>query len=233
MIQLVFTSLLAGISQGLTGFGAGIILMIYLPYLFNLPQSAGIVGAISISLCILMTYKYRTYLHLKKVILPYLLFLIICSTSILLSTLVNDSLLKKCLGLFLIILSIYYLFFNKIRKTSQTFDIFCIITSAICDGLFGIGGPLMVIYFKNKTNTIQEYLGNMHLFLLINCIYNTCLRSYKGILLPKHLPYIFIGMLGIMTGSLIAKKLINCIDEKTVNQMTYILIGISGILNLL
>ena len=233
MIQLLFTSLLAGISQGLTGFGAGIILMIYLPYLFNLPESAGIVGAISISVCILMTYKYHTFLHLKKVILPYALFMIVCSTSILLSTLVNSTLLKKCLGLFLIILSVYYLFFNKIQNSSKSFDIFCIIISALCDGLFGIGGPLMVIYFKNRTNSIQEYLGNIHLFFLINCIYNTCLRAYKGILLSKHIPYILIGMLGIMVGSLIAKKLINCIDEKTVNRITYILIGISGIIDLL
>ena len=120
MIQLIFTSALAGISQGLTGFGAGIILMIYLPYLFNLPESAGIVGAISISLCILMTYKYHTSLHFKKVILPYALFMVVCSASILLSTLVKSILLKKCLGLFLLILSIYYLFFAKFMKNVAT-----------------------------------------------------------------------------------------------------------------
>lgn len=43
-MEILFISTIAGLLQGLTGFGAGIILMLYLPYLYpviNVQESLG------------------------------------------------------------------------------------------------------------------------------------------------------------------------------------------------
>ena len=37
-MEILFISTIAGLLQGLTGFGAGIILMLYLPYLYPVIQ---------------------------------------------------------------------------------------------------------------------------------------------------------------------------------------------------
>ena len=45
-ILVSLTAVLAGIVQGITGFGSGIVIMMILPMFFALPQSAGISTAI-------------------------------------------------------------------------------------------------------------------------------------------------------------------------------------------
>lgn len=229
-------AIIAGIVQGVTGFGAGIVLMMALPMFYAIPQSAGIAAAISILLSGMMVYSYRQYIDFKKVIKPAILYIIVCSITINFSTLVNQDVMKKVFGVFLIILCIYYLFINKSnerKKLSIGVSIACIVISALCDGLFGIGGPLMVLYFLSQTHNTHQYLGSIQAFFCINATYNTIFRIFKGILLPSHLLIIICGIIGIILGGIIANKLVDYLDEKLVRKLTYIMIGISGIMNII
>ena len=226
----------AGVVQGITGFGSGIVMMMILPMFFSLPQSAGISTAICMFLNISMVYTYRKSVNFKKVIIPSLCFLLICSTTIYFSTMFDQVLMKKILGIFFIVLSIYYLFINKSndrKKLSLSVTVLFILISAICDGLFGIGGPLMVIYFLSQTHNTHEYLGIIQSFFLVNCIYNTGFRIMNGILLPEHLMLIGIGAISIMIGGMIARKVVDKLDGMVIRKLTYIMIGISGIINLI
>lgn len=168
-ILIVIVAMLAGLVQGITGFGAGIIMMMVLPMFFALPQSAGISSAICIVLGLSMVLTYRKHIRFQKIIGPSCLYLIICSGSIVFSTMVNQELMKKIFGCFLIVLSLYYLLINKDGE-KKTFHIFIsilfIAISAICDGLFGIGGPLMVLYFLSTTENTHEYLGTIQMFFV-------------------------------------------------------------------
>jgi hypothetical protein len=233
---IVGAAILAGIIQGVTGFGSGIVLMMVLPMMFALPQSAGISSAICICLCAQMVYMYRKYVNFKKIILPSILYLIVCSIAIRFSTIVDQVLMKKVFGIFLIVLAIYYLFINKNndrKKIGIALSIFCIVVSALCDGLFGIGGPLMVMYFLSTTHNTHEYLVTIQTFLCINCVYNTIFRICNGILLPEHLLYIGIGIIGIIIGGFIANKLVDKLDGVLIRKLIYIMIGISGIINII
>lgn len=236
-MELIFllTTMIAGVIQGLTGFGAGIVMMMCLPMIFQLTASAGISVCISIVLLISMVYTYKKYINLKLIIVPIVIFLSVITMTINLSTTFDPTIMKKIFGVFLIILSIYYIFFNRNRaqKLSIPVSLFCIMVSAICDGLFGIGGPLMVLYFMSMTESIQEYLGTIQCFFLINCIYTTTLRIFKGILLTQHISIIIIGMIGIAIGGQLSKRLISYLDVDLVKKLTYLMIGISGFINIL
>ena len=188
-MEILFISTIAGLLQGLTGFGAGIILMLYLPYLYPVIQCSGIIGIICLFLSLIMALQYRKFIELKKVLIPLSIYILISTITIVIGPSLNSSYLKKGLSLFFILLSFYFLFIKK----SIFISLFCILISSICDGLFGIGGPLMVIYFKNKTDNQNEYLGCIQLFFLVNCIYNTILRIINDILLPQHLSIIDIN----------------------------------------
>lgn len=232
---LTIIALIAGIVQGVTGFGAGIVMMMVLPMFYALPQSAGISGAISIILCATMVYTYREHIDLKKIVGPSFLYLIVCSIVIHFSTTIDQVLMKKVFGIFLVILCVYYLFINKSDEKKELnlfISLFCIVVSAICDGLFGIGGPLMVLYFLAKTHHTYEYLGTIQTFFMINCIYNTGFRIFKGIITFDHLIIIGCGIIGILIGGMIAKKLVDRLDGTLLKKLTYVMIGISGIINL-
>lgn len=71
------------------------------------------------------------------------------------------------------------------------------------------------------------------MFFLINCIYNTLLRIYRGNLVVDYLPMILLGAIGIILGSLIAKRLLKYIDEDKMKKFIYIVIGISGLINVI
>lgn len=237
MIYVMLAAVVAGIVQGVTGFGAGIVMMMILPSLFNnIPQSAGVSTAICSILCIQMAYMYRKHIDIKKIVGPAVIYLIVSSIAMYFAPMVNQVLMKKILGVFLIVLSIYYLFINKSnerKKLGLFVSLFCIVVSGLCDGLFGVGGPLMVLYFLSTTHNTHQYLGTIQAFFTMNCLYNTGFRIIRGILLPEHIIYIVLGMVCIILGGLIANKLVDKLDGNMVRKLTYVMIGIAGISNLL
>ena len=235
-ISVLITALLAGVVQGITGFGGGIITMLIFPYFFSIQLGAGITGSLGIALCAFVAIRYRRELKVKMALMPALLYIVVSSTVISLAMDVDPALIKKAFGGFLILLAIYYLFVSKSvqnRKLSIGMSIVCIAISAACDGLFGIGGPLMVLYFMSMTTSTHEYLGTIQLFFWFNSVYNTAFRFYKGILLPEHLIFIAFGVIGILAGGVIAGKVVDKLNADTMRKLIYAMIGVSGVLNLI
>lgn len=228
-------ALCGGILQGVTGFGAGVVMMMVLPSFFPLNQAAGVSCAIAIVLCLSVAVRYRSYIQVKKVIWPAILYVAVSSISITFSTMVDQAVMKKVFGVFMILLSAYYLFLNKNQEkklgllTSMVF----IAVSGACDGLFGIGGPLMVVYFLGQTSSKEEYLGSIQTMFLVNLVYGTFLRMYNHILTPLHLPYIGMGMVCILVGFVIANRIVDRLNGEKIKKITYVVIGISGALNVI
>lgn len=234
--MILVAAFAAGVVQSLTGFGAGIVMMIVLPMFYSIPQAAGISQAICLSICGMMCFQYRKNVQWKKALRPVIPYLMISSLCIRFSTRIDQTLMVRIFGVFLIVLSIYYLFFNKNneqKEMSFTMAALYIAASGICDGLFGIGGPLMVIYFLNQTKNKDEYLGTMQGFSIINVLWNTLFRLYNGILTSSLFPVIAAGMASILIATVLSKKAVEKIDDAKLRKMTYLLIGISGILNVL
>lgn len=234
--SVIFATLLAGLVQGVTGFGGGIITMLIFPHYFSISLGAGITGSLGIALCTSMAIRYRKYLNVKMAVLPAILYNVVSSLVISYSVMADQRMIKKCFGVFLVLLSIYYLFISKNvqnRKLGIGVSFVCIAISAACDALFGIGGPLMVLYFMSMTDSTYAYLGTMQLFFCVNSTYNTIFRFYKGILLPEHFAYIACGMVGILCGGFLAGKIVDKLNITTMRKLIYVMIGISGILNLI
>lgn len=230
------TAFLAGIVQGVTGFGGGIIMMLGLPFFFALPQGAGISSAVVGVLCALMAWRYRKEISLRKALLPCLLYIPLCSVAVRFSTAVNPAVIRRVFGAFLLALAAYYLFFNKAREKRRMrpwAGALCVALSAVCDGLFGIGGPPMVLYYLSATDSTREYLGTLQLFFLVNAIYITGFRFVEGVLLPEHLPCIALGAAGILAGMFLANRLVDRLNADLVRRLTYLMIGVSGIINLI
>lgn len=233
---VLFTTIFSGLVQGVTGFGGGIVSMLVFPHFFGIPLGAGISVSLGIAFCSSVVYRYRKDVDVKMAILPAILFNIVCGFAISWSTVVEPETIKRIFGVFLLILAFYYLVINKNvknRKLGIAEGLLCIVISAVCDGMFGIGGPLMVLYFMGKTDSPHAYLGTMQLFFWCNSVYNTAFRFYKGILLPEHLMYIAFGMAGILIGGAIAGKIVDRLNAAMMRKLVYAMIGVSGVVNLI
>ena len=235
ILIFTLTAMAAGLVQGVAGFGSGPIQMMTYPLHWSLPVAAAMSGCVSVPLNVNMLLTYRREVQWKKVLLPIVPYMVVCSAGISYSRLVDQALLKKLFGLFLIVLAAYYLFWSNGEKKPLNLPktIVYVIVSALCDAFFGIGGPLMVLYYLNKTDSSKEYLGTIAAFFLCNGVYNTIYRIACGILTAEQLPLLPVGITAILVGVTAAHRLVDRLNDALLKKITYIMIGVSGVFNLL
>lgn len=228
---LVFLpGLLAGLVQGLTGFGAAIVMMIFLPQLFSIAQSAAVAGVIMAASVLTLVWRNRHHIHLRQIVIPFIIYASVAAYSVHLGQELDVQLLRRLLGALLVALAIYFSLSK--RAATQVYPwwlagIFMII-SGFFNGLFGIGGPLMALYFLSLADTTADYLGNLQTFFLIDVIYISTVRVLNGILTPVLIPNILIGMVGAVIGTAIAARILPHLPMKTVRRLIYLFIGLSG-----
>lgn len=225
---------IAGLVQGVSGFGSGTVQMMFLPWFFPLNEAAGIGGVVSCTLTAVLFFRYRKYLKPRKIILPIILYSIGSYFSISFSTLVDQALMKRVMGGFLILLSIYFLFVRKTKMEKVghlTAAVFSVV-SGICDGLFGIGGPLMVILFLARSDSKEEYLGNTQAHFFVTLVINCFIRVHNGIITTVHLPYMLLGSVFIWAGGFVASRIADRIDGEKLRKIVYVCVGLAGLINL-
>ena len=231
---VALTALLAGLIQGIAGFGSGPVQMMTYPLYWPVPVAAAVSVCVSVPLNLNMTLSYLKEIRWKKVLLPIVPYMAVCSVAISFSLSIDQTLIKRLFGVFLITLSVYYLFFSRggRRKLSLPLTAAYILVSALCDAFFGIGGPLMVVYFLNKTDSTKEYLGSAAAFFLLNGVYNSVFRLAGGILSAAELPFVGVGAAAILAGVSLAHVFAKKLNDALIKKAVYVMIGLTGVFNL-
>ena len=224
----------AGLLQGVTGMGGGMLMMLVLPHIFPVPQAAAVSGAICLFLTFLMLLRYHSFISFRIALLPTFLYLAASLTAISLSVEMNWVIIRKVFGGFLILLSLYFIFWKdkSAMAPGKISAVLFPVVSGICDGLFGIGSPLMVLYFTDMTHSKEEYLGTIQFLFFITLFANTALRLTRHLISLEHFPGILLGFLGIIGGIQVANRIVGKITGETLKQFAYCAIGISGLYNL-
>ena len=168
LLLVLIPAVCAGLVQGVTGFGAGFVMMIFLPMIFPVVASAGISQSICLVLTLMMFLRYRKYANLKLIAWPAVIFLVISSICMQFSQYVNQNLMKLILGIF-----------------------------------------------------------------LLTVLYAVGFRFMNGLLPFDAISYILIGIVGVLSGLVVANKIVERINGELLKKLTYVLIGISGIINVI
>ena len=227
--------IVAGLIQTVTGFGSGIFMMVFFPTIFPILGASAISSAISLAGTCSLSWHYRKHCKWKLTLIPALIYILVSSGAILLAPYLPTDILKKVFGVFLMLLSVYFLVFSskmKIKATLLSATV-CGTLAGILGGLFGIGGPPMVIYFLAALDSKEEYLGTIQFHFFVTGVYMLFFRIYKGILTMDMIPYILLGMAGIMIGKKLGTKIVDRINADTMKKLVYAFLGVSGFLNLL
>lgn len=237
MIYLIIclSLLLAGFIQGVSGFGAGIVFMSIVPYFLSVTASAAISNFVCLMLEIMMIVRYRNHINKNIIVLPAVFFIIAATVGIHLASNLDTRIMKEILGGFLILLSIYMIVFRSkmnLRPTLLTMFV-CGFVSGLCDGMFSIGGPLMVLYFLAITKSKEEYLGTIQTFFGICAVYNLALRTYRGLFTVDLLGYALVGTAAIFLGLKIGNHVVDRINDQMMQKVVCIMIGFSGAVTLI
>jgi len=230
-LLIILPALMAGLIQGMTGFGAVIIMMIFFPSILPMTQAAGIGGIIMLPSEIALALHYRHAFKVKRVVPALIVYAVVATWSVQLGKVLDTHVLRLMLGVLLIALCIYFLASKNAdsRHYPWYVAILFMIISGFFSGLFGIGGPLMALYFLSLSKSMPEYLANVQGFFLFDGLYITSIRVVSGILVARLVPYILAGMLAGVIGTMVASRLSSRWDLATIKPWIYRFIGLAGL----
>lgn len=225
----------AGVVQTVTGFGAGIVLMLVMPHFFDMLSASAITSAISLGLTVSLAVQFHKYVRIRLVLVPMLVYTFCAVGAINIVKHIDLSALAIAFGVFLLLLSLYYLIFAEHTSGSRKwwFILLCSLISGISSGLFGIGGPLMAICFLALTENHDSYTGNLQFLFLIAGISNLIARIANGIYTAEMLPLTLLCFLFINAGKHFGIAIAKKMDTQAIKKSVYIFIGLSGIVTLI
>lgn len=233
-LAVAITSFAAGVVQTVTGFGAGVLIIMTLTQFYNML----IAPAINTSICLIITaylaWKNRKQIDLRLIRLPIVAYSITSASVILVAEFFDINLLAVSFGIFLIGLSAYFLFFaDRIRlQASIRTALICSIISGLFSGLFGVGGPVLGLYLITVTDSHERYIGNIQFLFLVTNISNLTVRVLRGIYSMEFLPVTIIGIISILAGARIGFWICRKLNIELLKKIVYVFVGISGIVTI-
>lgn len=150
-VVMVLLGFAAGLVQGVTGFGVGIIIMSMLPFCIGIADSVATQGVVTVGLSLLVAWQYRKDARLDRALLPTVFYICASGGAIWITAhtgIAASRSFNLIFGLLLIGLSLYFLrLAGRLHIRAGLPAMFvCGFGSGVLDGFFGIGGPLMVLF---------------------------------------------------------------------------------------
>ena len=231
-IVLPLIAALGGIIHTITGFGSGIVMMLFLPSFLDMASAPALSSSINLFLSLILAFKFRKTIRIRMFLLPIIPYLLGSTMAIYALSGFDMRMVAISFGVFLIILSLYFTFVAKKMTVTPNWQtaVLCGGISGVTAGLFGIGGPLMALYFLAITNSKEEYTGNLQCMFTCTCLCNTMTRISQGYYTLDLIPLTILGLLAINAGKAVGLKLLDKMDADLVRKVVYLFVGISGVL---
>lgn len=232
LLWVVIPAVLAALVQSVTGFGSGIVLMVFLPLVFSVGQSVAFAQSLSLVITILLFFQYRRAANLKVLLLPLIFYFPIFFAALSLAVRVQSEFLNLILGIIFLGIAVLNIFYSDklcLRANIPT-ALTCTALNAMVDAFFGIGGPFIVIYFLAIAKTKEEYLGTLQAYFMICGVYGVTLRILKHQITWSMVPLMDVGVIALLVGAFLGSKVVNRIDALTLKKLVYGFIGVAGII---
>ncbi len=233
-VAMALASLVGGIIQPLTGFGAAVVIMIATSAFYDITVAPTVVALICAAQSGAMCWLYRKHIAVRQIALHITLYTVCSITVISLLGNLNLRTLHIAFGAFLVALAVYFLFFAKrvTLKPSLRTGLLCSAFSGCCAGAFTIGGPMMALYFVSNDWDKETYVGNMQFLFLITNTVNFAMRCVHGYFTPTLLPIAAVCIVCILSGLWLGMRLSRRMSGNTARQVVYVAVGISGLITL-
>lgn len=229
---LLFGAFFAGLVQGATGFGSGIVLNAF--WLHILEPSAAI--SLNIVSCLFVSalpiYKLRKTLDFSKLKSLVFFGVIGIPTGLLILTMTDPSIFKTTVGFILVIFSIWKFKSKDILinfKSNPTLDKFIGFISGILGGFAALGGILPTIWVNLQRLPKNTQRGTYEPFIFITSIVAVISFYFAGFLTLDIFYNFLKAFPALMLGSWIGIKIYALINEALFRQVILGLIFLAGL----
>lgn len=233
MIEIFLLAVGASFIQRTTGFGFGIFIMTLLPFLMpSYGEATALSGLLALTTSAIITFRMRKFITWKRLIPILVTFIAISSVAICLLSRIHDDVLRKILGIVLMITSIYFAFFsNRIKiKTTLPYQIGAGSISGLMGGFFGMQGPPAVLYFISSEPDKNHYMGMVQTYFLIGNTMMTIVRASNGFVTATVGRCYVFCLAAVVIGTLLGSWAFKRIPGRIFPYVVYSYIGISGLI---
>ena len=236
MLTLItLVTLVASYVQGVTGFGFGIVAMIFLPTFLLYTEAnvlSSVLSTVTSTFILISTYKN---VHWKNLIFPLIGSVFANYFAITFVKGAENQLLTLLLGIALFGLSIYFFFFSnkiKIRATWYA-GLIAGTLSGVMSGLFSIGGPPVVVYYMQSEENTDDYLATISAYFVLSGIISVTMKAFSGFITTNVLLGIAVGLLGMLVGAFSAKRTRKKLNPQMIKKSVYGVMAVSGLVNVI
>jgi len=244
-IAIFLLSIGASFVQRTTGFGFGIFIMTMLPFLVpSYGEAVTLSGILAITTSSVIVARLRKYVVWQRLWRILLTFMIVSTFAIFVLTRMEDHVLRRILGVALILISLYFLLYSGHVKLQITkwVQVGAGALSGVMGGFFGMQGPPAVLYFMQsemagergeEPHAKERYMAMAQTYFLIgNCIM-TIVRAYNGFLTMTVATDYLYGVGGVAIGTWVGAAAFKHIPTAVFRYIVYAYIGVSGLIIIL
>ena len=231
VLSIFLLSIGASFIQRTTGFGFGIFIMTMLPFLMpSYGEATTLSGLLAITTSAAIAWRLRDYVTWSRLWPILLTFIIVSTIAIFALTRIEDHILRRILGVALILISIYFMLFSQRIKLPTT-KVGTL--SGLMGGFFGMQGPPAVLYFIQSEPTKEHYMAMTQTYFLIGNVMMTGVRAYNGFFtITVAIDYLY-GLGGVIIGTLLGAYVFKHIPNHIFRYIVYAYICFSGVIILI
>ncbi|MBO5225717.1 MAG: sulfite exporter TauE/SafE family protein [Parabacteroides sp.] len=226
-------SIIASFIQRVSGFGFGIFVMMFFPFFLpSYGESLTLSGLLAGTTALLIAVRDWRYIcwRLMGIII---LFNVIASFVAIeyMSSLGNET-LKRCLGIVLVLISLYFLFYEgklNLLFRSKSAQVIIGTISGVMGGMLAMPGPPVVLYCIGVIEDKQRYITTLQAFSVIFNIFYTLFRARVGFFGENTLLWWGIGLIGLVIGAWLGSLCFERISRILLKRIVYIIMLISGV----
>lgn len=231
-LGVLLLTIAASFIQRVSGFGFGIFVMMFFP--FFLPtygESVMLSGLLAGTTALLVALRHRQDIRWDVMGWVALLNLAVSAVSVAYMASWSNELLKRCLGGFLILIGLYFLFgsgLSRLSFRSRTSQCLVGAVSGLMGGMFAMPGPAVVIFCIRSLPDKRQYMATMQALSVVFNVFYTFVRARAGFWSDLTLPLWGIGLLGVVAGSWVGARCFERISSASLKRMVYLLMLASG-----
>lgn len=233
MLLIFVMALGASFVQRVSGFGFGIFIMTVLPYLLpTYGEATTLSGMLSIMTAVPMLGYIWRHINWHKLLPIMITFLVTSWVAVQLVEVMGDTMMKKILGIVLILAAGWFYFLNDRVKVKPTIPVQVSMgtLSGFMGGLFGMQGPPAVLYFLATAKDKDEYMALAQSYFLVGNIMMTLYRAQRGFLTASVGMAWCYGVVAVLVGVWLGGKVFRRISSPTLRKIVYLYMAISGLL---
>ncbi|MBQ9980158.1 MAG: sulfite exporter TauE/SafE family protein [Oscillospiraceae bacterium] len=217
--------------QTVASFGTNIIVMALLPLFLptGVSLAVALVGGFVTST--VLTIRFRKQICWKHIVLPMVFSVIGTVGGLIMGAGVSSSLLKRMLGVLLVLMAIWqFRFAARVRIPANSLSGgIAGIVSGLLGAFFSISAPPLVLYYSNAYDDKQRYMATLQTVFCIQGLSIIVARMGLAQWTWSSWPYLIACLIGLALGNVPGKLVFDKLDTGKFKIGVYIFMAIAGI----